>query len=150
VVLRWNEELLQSIRANPAATGPTVTARAIGVVHTSMFDAWAAYDGRAVGTRYGDKLRRPPQEHTLENKNKAISFAAYATLVDLFPARANDFALQMKELGYSVDGSDTSTPAKLGTTAAQAVIAFRQRTAPTSSAATPTPPATSRSTSPTR
>ena len=62
VVLRWKEELLQSIRANPAATGPTVTARAIGVVHTSMFDAWAAYDGRAVGTRYGDKLRRPPQE----------------------------------------------------------------------------------------
>jgi hypothetical protein len=127
VVLRWDEELLQSIRANPAATGPTVTARAIGVVHTSMFDAWAAYDARAVGTRYGDKLRRPPQEHTPENKNKAISFAAYATLVDLFPARANDFALQMKELGYSVDGSDTSTPAKIGTTAAQAVIAFRHK-----------------------
>ncbi len=127
VVLRWDEELLQSIRANPAATGPTVTARAIGVVHTSMFDAWAAYDARAVGTRYGDKLRRPPQERTPENKNKAISFAAYATLVDLFPARANDFALQMKELGYSVDGSDTSTPAKIGTTAAQAVIAFRHK-----------------------
>ncbi|HEV3497225.1 MAG TPA: vanadium-dependent haloperoxidase [Actinomycetes bacterium] len=127
VVLRWNEELLQSIRANPAATGPTVTARAIGVAHTSMFDAWVAYDGRAVGTRYGDKLQRPPQERTPENKNKAISFAAYATLVDLFPARANDFALQMKELGYSVDGSDTSTPAKIGTTAAQAVIAFRHK-----------------------
>jgi hypothetical protein len=127
VVLRWDEELLQSIRANPAATGPTVTARAIGVVHTSMFDAWAAYDARAVGTRYGDKLRRPPQERTLENKNKAVSFAAYTTLVDLFPARANDFALQMKELGYSVDGSDTSTPAKIGTTAAQAVIAFRHK-----------------------
>jgi hypothetical protein len=127
VVLRWDEELLQSIRANPAATGPTVTARAIGVVHTSMFDAWAAYDARAVGTRYGDKLRRPPAERTLENKNKAVSFAAYTTLVDLFPARANDFALQMKELGYVVDGSDTSTPAKIGLTTAQAVIAFRHK-----------------------
>src|SRR5687768_16309323 len=49
VVLRWDEELLQAIRANPAGTGPTVTARAIGVAHTSMFDAWAAYDARAVG-----------------------------------------------------------------------------------------------------
>jgi PAP2 superfamily len=127
VVLRWDEELLQSIRANPAGTGPTVTARAIGVAHTSMFDAWAAYDARAVGTRYGDKLRRPPAERTPENKNKAISFAAYTTLVDLFPARANDFALQMKELGYVVDGSDTSTPAKIGLTAAQAVIAFRHK-----------------------
>ncbi|HEV2919392.1 MAG TPA: hypothetical protein VG673_09140, partial [Actinomycetota bacterium] len=58
---------------------------------------------------YGGTLRRPASERTLENKNKAISFAAYATLVDLFPSRHNDFALQMKELGYSVDGSDTST-----------------------------------------
>jgi Domain of unknown function (DUF6851) len=127
VVLRWDEELLQAIRANPAGTGPTVTARAIGVAHTSMFDAWAAYDTRAVGTRYGNKLRRPVQEHTPENKNKTISFAAYATLVDLFPARANDFTLQMKELGYVVDGSDTSTPAKIGTMVAQAVIAFRHK-----------------------
>jgi hypothetical protein len=71
VVLRWDEELLQSIRANPGGTGPTVTARALGVAHTSMFDAWAAYDARAFGTRYGGTLRRPPAERTLENKNKA-------------------------------------------------------------------------------
>jgi PAP2 superfamily len=127
VVLRWDEELLQAVRANPAGTGPTVTARAIGVAHTSMFDAWACYDTRALGTRYGNKLRRPVQEHTPENKNKAVSFAAYTTLVDLFPARANDFALQMKELGYAVDGSDVSTPAKLGIMVAQAVIAFRHK-----------------------
>jgi hypothetical protein len=127
VVLRWDEELLQSIRANPGGTGPTVTARALGVTHTSMFDAWAAYDTRAVGTRYGDKLRQPPQERTLENKNKAISFAAYATLIDLFPSRADDLALQMKELGYSVDGSDASTPARIGAMAANAVIDFRHK-----------------------
>jgi hypothetical protein len=127
VVLRWDEELLQAIRANPAGTGPTITARALGVAHTSMFDAWAAYDARALGTRYGGTLRRPSPERTLENKNKAISFAAYATLVDLFPSRQNDFALQMKELGYSVDGSDTSTPAKIGTMVAKAVTDFRHK-----------------------
>jgi uncharacterized protein DUF6851/vanadium-dependent haloperoxidase-like protein len=127
VILRWDEELLQAIRANPAGTGPTITARALGVAHTSMFDAWAAYDARANGTRYGGKLRRPAPERTLENKNKAISFAAYTTLVDLFPSRADDFALQMKELGYPVDGSDTSTPAKIGLTVAQAVITFRHK-----------------------
>jgi hypothetical protein len=127
VVLRWDEELLQAIRANPGGTGPTVTARALGVTHTSMFDAWAAYDSTAVGTRYGDKLRQPPQERTLENKNKAISFAAYATLIDLFPSRADDLALQMKELGYSVDGSDTSTPARIGAMVAKAVIDFRHK-----------------------
>jgi hypothetical protein len=88
VVLLWDEELLQAIRANPAGTGPTITARALGVTHTSMFDAWAAYDARAIGTRYGDKLRRPVSERTPENKAKAISYAAYATLVDLFPSRS--------------------------------------------------------------
>jgi hypothetical protein len=127
VVLRWDEELLQAIRANPGGTGPTVTARALGVAHTSMFDAWAAYDARAIGTRYGGKLRQPVSERTPENKNKAISFAAYATLVDLFPSRADDFALQMKELGYGVDGSDTSTPAKIGTMVAKAVTDFRHK-----------------------
>jgi hypothetical protein len=127
VVLRWDEELLQAIRANPGGTGPTVTARALGVAHTSMFDAWAAYDARAFGTRYGGTLRRPPAERTPENKNKAISFAAYATLVDLFPSRQEDFALQMKELGYPVDGSDISTPAKIGTLVAKAVTDFRHK-----------------------
>jgi hypothetical protein len=52
-----------------------------------MFDAWAAYDAWAVGTRYGRTLRRPVAERTPENKAKAISFAAYAALVDLFPPR---------------------------------------------------------------
>ena len=127
VVLRWDEELLQAIRANPAGTGPTITARALGVAHTSMFDAWAAYDARAVGTRYGGTLRRPVTERTLENKNKAISFAAYAALVDLFPSRQEDFALQMKELGYATDGSDLSTPAKIGQLVARAVTDFRHK-----------------------
>jgi hypothetical protein len=123
VVLQWDEELLQAVRALPP--GPTVTARAISVVHAAIFDAWAAYDARALGTRLGSSLRRPAAERTLANKNKAISFAAYKALVDLFPARQFDFAEQMSYLGYAVNGSDTSTPATVGNTAAQAVIDYR-------------------------
>jgi hypothetical protein len=123
VVLQWDEELLQAVRALPP--GPTVVARAISVVHTAIFDAWAAYDVRALGTRLGGTLRRPAVERTPENKNKAISFAAYRALVDLFPARQFDFAEQMAAFGYAVDGSDTSTPAKVGNTAAQAVVDYR-------------------------
>jgi hypothetical protein len=123
VVLQWDEELLQAVRALPP--GPTVTARAISVVHTAIFDAWAAYDARARGTRLGTQLRRPPAERTLENKNKAISFAAYRVLTDLFPARQHDFAEQMAALGYAVDGSDATVAATVGNTAAQAVIDYR-------------------------
>jgi hypothetical protein len=123
VVLQWDEELLQAVRALPP--GPTVTARAISVLHTAIFDAWAAYDAKARGTRLGSSLRRPAAERTLENKSKAISFAAYTALVDLFPARQFDFAEQMAAFGYAVDGSDTTTAASVGTTAAQAVIDYR-------------------------
>jgi hypothetical protein len=121
VVLQWDEELLQAVRALPP--GPTVTARAIGVLHTAIFDAWAAYDPKATGTRLGRTLRRPPREHTLANKSKAVSFAAYKTLVDLFPARQFDFAEQMAALGYAL--TDASTPAMVGNTAAQAVLDYR-------------------------
>ena len=95
------------------------------MVHTAIFDAWAAYDAKARGTRLGTSLRRPAAERTLENKNKAISFAAYTALVDLFPARRFDFDEQMAALGYAVDGTDTSTAATVGRTAAQAVLDYR-------------------------
>jgi len=85
VVLVWDEATLQAIRATRPA--PTVTARALAVVHASIYDAWAAYDARAVGTRLGAALRRPPTERTLANKNAAISHAAYRALVSLFPGQ---------------------------------------------------------------
>jgi hypothetical protein len=60
--------------------------RALAVAHTSMYDAWAAYDRVAVGTRLAGALREPPGKRTLRNKRAAISFAAYRAAADLFPA----------------------------------------------------------------
>ena len=123
LVLAWNEEALESIRKLPPA--PTVAARALAIVHTAIYDAWAAYDPQAVGTRLGANLRRPQAEHTLANTDKAVSYAAYLALVDLFPARAAIFQQRMNDLGYATDGTDTSTAATVGTVAAQAVIDYR-------------------------
>ena len=62
VVLKWNEQLLNTIRRNPKTTGPTVTARAIGILNTAIYDAWAAYDPVAVGTRLlGQPTAGPPR-----------------------------------------------------------------------------------------
>ena len=91
-----------------------MTARALAVVHTAIYDAWAAYDSLAVGTRLGAKLRQPEAERTQANKDKAVSFAAYLALVDLFPVRQEIFAQQMTDLGYVTDGSDTSSAATVG------------------------------------
>src|ERR671913_1832461 len=103
LVLVWNEETLEAIRT--LSPGPTVAARALAVVHTAIYDAWAAYDPVAVGTRLGGTLRQPEAERTTDNKNKAVSVAAYAALVDLFPGSQATYGQQMSDLGYAIDGS---------------------------------------------
>lgn len=122
VVLRWNDALLQSVRTG--TLGPPLVARALAVLHTCAYDAWAAYDGVAVGTRLGGELRRPPSERTRANKNQAVSYAAYAAAVDLYPAGRPAFDTLMRDLGY--DPADTSsTPAGIGVRACSAVLTYR-------------------------
>jgi hypothetical protein len=125
VVLRWDEQTLATIRAQ--RTGPTINARALAMVHTAMYDAWAAYDATAVGTRLGGTLRRPPAERTLAHKSMAISYAAYRVLLDLFPARAGDFTAFMSAMGYDPNETttDPASPAGVGNRAAAALLAFR-------------------------
>src|SRR5919199_1352298 len=88
-VLRWDPALLAPLPETRA--GPTVAARALAVLHTCMYDAWAAYDPVAVGTRLGGSLRRPPEERTVEAKAEAMSGAARLAAVDLFPQLASRF-----------------------------------------------------------
>ncbi|HEX6676631.1 MAG TPA: phosphoesterase, partial [Actinomycetes bacterium] len=125
VVLRWDEQTLAAIRA--VKQGPTINARALGIVHTAMYDAWAAYDPVAVGTRLGGSLRQPPAKRTLARKSKAISFAAYRALLNLYPSRAAAFTAFMSALGYdpSNTSTDPSTAAGVGNLAAAAVLGFR-------------------------
>jgi hypothetical protein len=124
VALRWSEQTLASIRA--ASPAPTVVSRILAIVQTSVYDAWAAYDPVAVGTRLGGALRRPPEERTLDNKSTAISYAALRALVDLFPAQAADLRGFMTDLGYDPANTATDTsPAGVGNQAAAAVLAFR-------------------------
>src|SRR5262245_42710554 len=65
VVLRLDDAALQAVRN--LSTVPPIAARAFAITHTCIYDAWAAYDPVAVGTRLGGTLRRPAAEHTLAN-----------------------------------------------------------------------------------
>ena len=126
VVVRWNAAALQGVR--DSRIGPPMVARALAIVHTCIFDAWTAYDNRAVGTQFGGELRRPKRERTLANKNEAASFAAYHALVDLFPLdKASVFDPLMASLGYDPNNLsiNTNTPAGIGNVACAAVLAFR-------------------------
>lgn len=127
VVVQWNDAALESIRETHP--GPPIVARSLAVMHTCGFDAWAAYDPVAVGTRTGDSLRRPAAETTEANKAQAVSFACYRALSDLFPQpdQVSRFRALMVSLGYDPDNgsTDVTTPAGIGNTAAAAVLDFR-------------------------
>jgi hypothetical protein len=126
IVVRWNQAALQGVR--DSRLGPPMVARALAIVHTAAFDAWAAYEERAVGTRLGALLRRPPNERSLANKKIAISYAAYRAAVDLFPGSTSTvFDPLMQSLGLDPQdkSTDLETPAGIGNVAAAAVLEFR-------------------------
>lgn len=123
IVVTWNEATLQAIR--DTHPGPPIVARMLAITHTCMYDAWAAYDSVAVGTRLGGTLRQPMAERTLPNKKKAMSFAAYRALTDLFPTEVAKFNVVMTQLGYNL--TDTSTAAEVGNKACQAVLDYRHQ-----------------------
>jgi hypothetical protein len=141
VILKWDEQLLSVIRAYPAKTGPTITSRALGVLHTATYDAWAAYDPVAKVTRPDGPAQQVASMNTLPNKSEAINYAAYRVLNDLFPADAYpdvtpanpaDPAYRTPdELLVALGGDPANTgttgtsPAAVGNLAAKAVLDYR-------------------------
>jgi hypothetical protein len=126
IVLSWNNATLRSIR--DAKLGAPVVVRVLAIVHTCMYDAWAAYDERAVGTQLHRALRRPAAERTLSNKEEAISYAAYRALADVLPINTSSvYVPLMKQLGFDPNNRspDIETPAGIGNVACAAVLEFR-------------------------
>jgi hypothetical protein len=124
-VLRWSSAELDAVRA--ANPGPPRTSRGLAIVHTAMYDAWAAYDPVAAATTpVGATLRRPAGEHTAAAKRRAVSFAAYHALTGLYPAQRAIFDAAMVDLGYHPsDAPPAPDPAGVGRAAAAAVLAAR-------------------------
>lgn len=125
MVVYWNEIALRGVRNG--TLGPPMVSRALAMVHTATYDAWAAYDPVAVGTRYGDALRRPPVERTLANKEKAVSYAAFRVLMDVYPAQSNLFISAITAVGYDANdtSTDVNTPQGIGNVVAQNLLGFR-------------------------
>jgi hypothetical protein len=130
VALKWSEQTLALIRRS--SLPPTVVSRVLAIVQTSVYDAWAAYDPVAVGTQWSGSLRRPASEHddAAGYKSKAISYAAYRALQDLFPDDASHKLLKefMTELKYDPNDTteDVNTAAGIGNVAARAVLDARK------------------------
>lgn len=120
-VIQWNNAALQAIR--DVSPGPTIGSRALAIMHTCMYDAWATYDQAAVPTRSnGIPRQKAPKDVT-----QAVSYAAYRALMDLFSTEAAIFTSLMQSLGFDPNNTttDITTQAGVGNVAAKAVISFR-------------------------
>jgi len=126
LVQRWNGAILQGMR--DSKMGAPMASRALAIVHTCIYDAWAAYDNKATGTQLSGALRRPFAERTPTNKERAISYAAYRALSDVLPVDTESvYNPLMHQLGYdpSDNSTDVETPTGIGNVACAAVLEFR-------------------------
>jgi hypothetical protein len=126
---RWLETSLEATAREVDRVGarPTIISRTLAIAITSMYDAWAAYDDKAVGTRLGATLRRPSAERTQKNRETAIAYATYRALVDVYPADGPWLAEQMRAAGFDPNDAslDPATPQGVGNLAANAVCDYR-------------------------
>lgn len=128
---KWLDIALEATAREVDQNGPrpTIVSRTLAIWATAMYDAWAAYDEAAIGSRLGGTLRRPAKERTLKNKEKAISYASYNALVFVYPESKEWLTQEMRKLGYSPDlhSHDKTKPEGIGQITADAVIEFRRQ-----------------------
>lgn len=107
---------------------PTITSRFLGLIFTSMFDAWSRYDDKAIPVYLKNVDRCPTNQQTLKNKEIAISYAAYGALKEYYFSDSLMFSNKMKALGLDPNNTslDPQTPEGIGNLAAKMVIESRK------------------------
>ncbi len=126
----WDRAVQQAVIETDSAVGPTVASRAYALLHTAIYDAWASYDPVAVRVSFdldGDNAANAEDAIATDaNKAKAMSFAAFTVLNELFPDQSASFAEVMAlELGYPLV-DDGSQEALIGLDAAEDLMGLRR------------------------
>ncbi|MEX1024991.1 MAG: vanadium-dependent haloperoxidase [Planctomycetota bacterium] len=127
---RWLDVVLEMCALDVERVGarPTILSRQMAIPLTAMYDAWAAYDEHAVGSRFGGELRRPVDERTDANREVAIAYAVYRTAVEQVPEFASVARARMVELGLDPEDEtrDLASPTGVGNRVAEAVREHRR------------------------
>lgn len=123
-ILLWNEISLEANRVSHTngqgeQTGPTLSARALAIVHLAMYDAYAGVVDDATNyPRYIDT--DPAAPLTAADVDAAVAGAAYTTLVALFPSQQPFFDTVLAAAG------SPATPAHaFGVDVGNAILADR-------------------------
>ncbi len=116
-VLRWNQAVLDAVRLD--ASYPTFASRAMAMVHTAIYDAVNAVEGR---TGYYVTLAAP-SGISLE---AAVTGAAHQVLSYLYPALQSTFdSVKAASLAQVPDGSAETGGLNFGTSIGDAIVALR-------------------------
>ncbi len=123
-ILEWNAVALQ---ANAVAhtlpggtqTGPTLSGRALAIVHVAMFDAF-----NSIAQRFTPYLTMVPDAQG-SSVDAAVGQAAHDTLAALYPAQQADFDAALARTLDRVHGQPEARGIAVGRAVAQAILAAR-------------------------
>jgi membrane-associated phospholipid phosphatase len=101
-ILYWNKVSLEANRESHTngkgeQTGPTLSSRALGIVHLAMYDAFAGVSGNPAGLP--PYLPGLPAPSPGASADAAVAAAAHATLSKLFPSQKAFFDLKHLQAG---------------------------------------------------
>ncbi len=122
-ILLWNEVALEANRVSHTdgsmeQNGPTLSSRALAIVHLAMYDAYAGIVNNSDLPPYMPGLPKPEAGASAQ---AAVAAAAHATLSNLFPSQRAFFDFILAGAG------DTSNPGhNFGLTVAQKILDDRK------------------------
>lgn len=129
-ILYWNDVALEANRVSHTngageQTGPTLSSRALAIVHLAMYDAYVGVLNQASG-----KVGIPPYLPNLPvpkpgaSAEAAVATAAHATLSHLFPSQKAYFDLKHAEA--NLPSSGVKDGRAFGSAVAKAILADRK------------------------
>jgi hypothetical protein len=125
-ILFWNDVALEANRVSHTngkneQTGPTLSARALAIVHLAMYDAYAGVINNATKLpRYIAAPPSPAAGPSPATENAAVAAAAHTTLSSLFPSQKPFFDSKLNGVG------DKSNPGhKFGEDVGKEILADR-------------------------
>jgi hypothetical protein len=105
-ILFWNHVALEANRISHTngqdeQTGPTLSSRALAIVHLAMYDAYAGVINNPANLpRY---ISTPPLPGAGASADAAVAAAAHTTLSNLFPSQKPFFDLILSGVGDPAD-----------------------------------------------
>lgn len=133
-ILYWNEVALEANRVShtdfkdKGTLGPTLSSRALAIVHLAMYDAYAGVQNSAGATAllpYQDPATLPTPAPGA-SPDGAVAAAAHATLSALFPSQKAFFAQKHQEMGLTGPGQEVEDGHLYGLAIAQKLLDDRK------------------------